>query len=243
MHLIPAIDLIGGRCVRLTQGDYSSVKKYDGKPIDIAKRYEAAGLTHLHLVDLDGAKQRRIVNYKVLEEITTQTSLHVDFGGGLRTDEDLRIAFECGAKQVTGGSIAIRNPERFMSWIQQYGGDKIILGADAKDGMIAISGWEETSDQTLENVVSEYVTAGIRYVISTDIAKDGMLAGPSVDMYRSLKSVFSVVNIIASGGITTLKDLTELKEAGCYGAIIGKAIYENKLTLEQLTNWSLQQVG
>ena len=237
MILIPAIDLIGGRCVRLTQGDYSSVKKYDGHPVDIAKRYEQAGLTHLHVVDLDGAKQRRIINYRVLEEITSKTSLHVDFGGGLRTDEDLRIAFECGARQITGGSIAIRNPERFMSWLQQYGSDKIILGADAKDGLIAISGWEETSEQTLENVVSQYVTAGIRYTVSTDIAKDGMLEGPSTEMYRSLKKTFPVLNVIASGGITTLQDLDELKEAGCYGAIIGKAIYEYKLTLEQLAKW------
>ena len=184
IDIIPAIDIIGGKCVRLTQGDYDRKTVYDDDPVDVAKRFADVGIRRLHVVDLDGAKAQHIVNYKVLERIATRTALEVDFGGGLKTDDDLRIAFECGASMVTGGSIAVKSPEVFASWIARYGGDRIILGADVKDGKIAVGGWQETTERDLMPFVTEYMQLGIRKVICTDIGRDGMLGGPAIDLYR-----------------------------------------------------------
>ncbi len=234
MLLIPAIDLIDGKCVRLTQGDYAQKTVYNEDPLEVAQSFEAAGATRLHLVDLDGAKAKHIVNHKVLERIASKTSLQIDFGGGLGSSEDLRIAFENGAKQVTGGSIAVRDPKTFLGWIEQFGPEKIILGADAKDGRIAISGWQEDSGQELLDFVDRYEKEGVRYVISTDVSKDGMLLGPSFEMYQELQDRFAELNIIASGGVRDLADLELLSEQGLYGAIVGKAIYEGRITLKDI---------
>ena len=238
--VIPAIDLIEGKCVRLTQGDYTTKKVYHEDPLEIAKSFEAHVVAKLHLVDLDGAKAGRIINYKVIEKIASRTNLSIDFGGGLKSDEDLKIAFDSGAKQITGGSIAVKNPSQFLSWLKIYGNEKIILGADAKDRKIAISGWLEESDITINTVISDYLNKGIKHVISTDIAVDGMLTGPSVELYSELINEFgSDLHLIASGGIKDLSDLEQLKEIGCSGAILGKAIYENRITLKELENFIL----
>ncbi|MCH2234223.1 MAG: 1-(5-phosphoribosyl)-5-[(5-phosphoribosylamino)methylideneamino]imidazole-4-carboxamide isomerase [Crocinitomicaceae bacterium] len=238
MRIIPAIDIIDAKCVRLTKGDYSTKKVYSEDPLDIAKQFEDAGVKYLHLVDLDGAKAKRIINYKVLEEIASKTSLSVDFGGGLKSDEDLKIAFESGAKQITGGSIAVKNPELFKTWIGKYGPEKIILGADARNGFISTSGWQEDSDLKIESFIKTYLDLGLEYVISTDISKDGMLEGPSVDLYKNLigqaEENKQKLNLIASGGVATLDDLTELRAIDCEGAIVGKAIYENRISLKDL---------
>jgi len=257
MRIIPAIDIIDGKCVRLSKGDYSTKKIYNENPLEVAKQFEAHGIQYLHLVDLDGAKSKHIVNHKILAEIASQTNLKIDFGGGLKTDEDLRIAFECGAKQITGGSIAVKNPEVFKSWLQQFGSEKIILGADAKDEKVAISGWTEDSNAALIPFIQKYIEAGISYVICTDISKDGMLEGPSFELYkktidqcRSERSVAlslskrrrpngNEIKLIASGGISTFEELPKLAEIGCEGVIIGKAIYENRITLKQLENYIL----
>lgn len=231
---IPAIDIIDGQCVRLTQGDYQQKKVYDKNPLEVAKKFEAAGLTHLHLVDLDGAKSKQIVNHKVLEKITNQTNLIVDFGGGIKSDQDIKIAFDCGADKITGGTIAVKNRERFLSWIEIYGPEKIILGADVHDGFIAVSGWQEKSQLELFDFLKSYITHGIKYVICTDISKDGLLAGTSLDLYRSIMDTFPGLNLIASGGVTDNQDLAQLQEINCYGAIIGKAIYENRISLNTL---------
>jgi len=234
MRIIPAIDIINGKCVRLTKGDYTTKIVYSEDPLEVAKQYEEHGIQYLHLVDLDGAKSNKIYNYKILEKIATKTNLSIDFGGGLKTDEDLKIAFESGANQITGGSIAIKNPILFMTWIKDYGSDKIILGADAINEKIAISGWLEESVEDLIPFIINYKNKGIKYVISTDISKDGMLSGPSIDLYQKILYSITDINLIASGGITTLKDLEKLKEIGCEGAIIGKAIYENRISLKEL---------
>ncbi len=239
MRIIPAIDIIEGKCVRLSKGDYSTKKIYNENPLEIAKQYEAHGIQYLHLVDLDGAKASHIVNHKVLEQIATKTSLKIDFGGGLKTNEDLRIAFESGAEQITGGSIAVKQPDVFKSWISQYGSDKIILGADANNEKIAISGWLEESDEELIPFVQNYMKEGVSYVICTDIAKDGMLQGPSFDLYKKMLSELPNVKLIASGGISTFDELPKLAELGCEGTIIGKAIYENKISLKQLESFSV----
>ncbi|MGB2129303.1 MAG: 1-(5-phosphoribosyl)-5-[(5-phosphoribosylamino)methylideneamino]imidazole-4-carboxamide isomerase [Flavicella sp.] len=241
MRIIPAIDIIDGKCVRLSKGDYNTKKIYNENPLEIAKEFEAHGIEYLHLVDLDGAKASHIVNHKVLEEIANKTSLKIDFGGGLKTDEDLKIAFESGARQITGGSIAVKNPSMFSNWLQQFGGDKIILGADAKDEKIAISGWLEESDKELIPFVQDYMKSGVSYVICTDIAKDGMLEGPSFDLYEKMLSALPGVNLIASGGISTFEELPKLASLGCEGTIIGKAIYENKISLKQLENYIISQ--
>lgn len=233
MRIIPAIDIIDGKCVRLSKGDYNTKKIYNENPLEVAKAFEANGIEYLHLVDLDGAKSQHIVNYKVLERICTQTNLNVDFGGGLKTDNDLRIAFESGANQVTGGSIAVHQPERFKAWLEKYGSSKIILGADCKNRMIATSGWLETSNLDVVDFIKAYEQDGAKYVICTDIAKDGMLQGASNALYQEIIGK-TAVNLIASGGVSTLTDLIQLKEIGCEGAIIGKAIYEGKITLNQL---------
>ncbi|MDG1806149.1 1-(5-phosphoribosyl)-5-[(5-phosphoribosylamino)methylideneamino]imidazole-4-carboxamide isomerase [Flavicella sp.] len=240
MRLIPAIDIIDGQCVRLSKGDYSTKKVYNENPLEIAKQYEAHGIEHLHLVDLDGAKASHIVNHKVLEEIATKTSLKIDFGGGLKTDDDLRIAFESGAGQITGGSIAVKKPEVFQNWLSKFGANKIILGADANNEKIAISGWLEESDKELIPFVADYMKNGVSYVICTDIAKDGMLQGPSFDLYKKMLEQLPGVKLIASGGISTFEELPKLAELGCEGTIIGKAIYENKISLKQLENYIIE---
>ena len=234
IQIIPAIDLIEGKCVRLTQGDYGQKKIYNEHPLEVAQQFEDAGLTRLHLVDLDGAKAKKIVNWKVLETLSSRTRLHIDFGGGVQSDEDLRIAFECGAKQVTGGSVAVKNRDLFESWLNQYGGDKIILGADARNEKVAVSGWEEGTSLWVYDFVEEYVEKGVRYTISTDVAKDGLLQGPSYDLYRNLQDKCPELNIIASGGVSDIKDVEKLAEMNLYGVIIGKAIYENRISLDEL---------
>ena len=239
MRIIPAIDIIDGKCVRLSKGDYNTKKIYNEDPLEVAQQFEGAGIQHLHLVDLDGARSKHIVNYKVLERIATKTKLSIDFGGGLKSDEDLRIAFESGAAQITGGSIAVSDPDTFLSWLTDYGPERIILGADAREGKIAVSGWEKESDQELVPFIQDYLEKGIRYVISTDIEKDGMLEGPSTELYAALISELPDIRLIASGGTSDFKELPKLAEIGCEGVIIGKAIYENKISLRQLERFIL----
>ena len=240
MRIIPAIDIIEGKCVRLSKGDYDTKKIYNENPLEVAKEFEAHGIEYLHLVDLDGAKSKHIVNHKVLEKIASNTNLKIDFGGGLKTDEDLRIAFESGANQITGGSIAVKDRETFISWINKYSPEKIILGADAKDEMVAVSGWMEESQEELVPFIQGYQKEGIRGVICTDISKDGMLEGPSFELYRKiLEECGPKLLLIASGGISTYDELPKLAELGCEGAIIGKAIYENRISLKQLEKFIL----
>ncbi|MGV0994886.1 1-(5-phosphoribosyl)-5-[(5-phosphoribosylamino)methylideneamino]imidazole-4-carboxamide isomerase [Empedobacter falsenii] len=233
MRIIPAIDIIDGKCVRLSQGDYDTKKIYNENPLEVAKEFEDYGIEYLHLVDLDGAKSKQIINYKTLELIASKTNLKVDFGGGIKANDDIRIAFECGANQITGGSIAVQNPTLFQEWISQYGSDKIILGADAKDRKIATHGWLETSELDVIDFIQEYKTKGIDYVICTDIAKDGMLQGTSNELYAEILAA-SDVKLIASGGVSSIDDLIKVKELGCEGAILGKAIYEGRILLKDL---------
>lgn len=235
MRIIPAIDIIDGKCVRLSKGDYDTKKIYNESPLEVAKQFEDAGIQYVHIVDLDGAKAKHIVNYKVLEQIAAQTNLRIDFGGGLKSDADLHIAFESGAKQITGGSIAVKNRELFTHWVQKYGRERIILGADATNEKIAINGWQEESNEELIPFIQEYLKKNIQYVICTDIAKDGMLEGPSFELYKKIIAQSdSRLKLIASGGISTFDELPKLKEIGCEGVIIGKAIYENRISLKQL---------
>jgi phosphoribosylformimino-5-aminoimidazole carboxamide ribotide isomerase len=234
MRIIIALDIIDGKCVRLTKGDYGTKKIYNVNPLEIAKEVEDNGIKYMHVVDLDGAKNKKITNYKVLEQITSKTNLSIDFGGGIRTDEDIRIAFYSGAKQITGGSIAISSPQQFLDWLTEFGNEKIILGADCTDRKIAIDGWTEKSEVDVIDFISDYCLKGVKYSICTDVSKDGMLMGPSTDLYKEILSSIEV-NLIASGGITTMKDIEELHEAGCEGAIIGKAVYEGKITLKELS--------
>lgn len=233
MRIIPAIDIIGGKCVRLSKGDYSTKKIYNESPLEVAKEFEANGIQYLHLVDLDGAKSSHIVNYKVLYEIASKTGLKVDFGGGLKTNEDLKIAFENGASQITGGSIAVKNPGMFLEWLNTYGAGKIILGADCMDRKIATHGWLDTSELDVVDFIQEYEGKGVEYVICTDISKDGMLEGTSNELYAEIMDSTNV-KLIASGGVSTYADVEKLIEIGCEGAIIGKAIYENRITLKDL---------
>lgn len=233
-RIIPAIDLIDGKCVRLSQGDYNKKTSYHENPLDVAMKFQDNGIKYLHLVDLDGAKQKKVINYNILEAIASKTNLIVDFGGGVQSDEDLRIVFECGAKQVTGGSIALKNKELFRSWFKTYGGSKIILGTDVKDKKIAIHGWQETSDVWLFDLIEEYQEVGLEYTISTDVAKDGMLEGPSFDLYQEMIDKFPNLKVIASGGVTTIDDVEKLNEMGVNGIIIGKAIYEETIKLSDL---------
>ena len=234
IDIIPAIDLIDGKCVRLTQGDYSQKKVYNQNPLEVAKSFEAAGIRRLHLVDLDGAKAQHIVNHRVLYNIATQTSLVVDFGGGLKTDADLRIAFDNGASMITGGSIAVKDPETFIKWISDYGSDRIILGADAMYGMIAVSGWTETSSLELPEFIAGYRSKGITQVICTDIGRDGMMQGPAVELYRNLLGQFPGLYLVASGGVSCMEDIVLLQNAGVPAVITGKAIYEGKIKMEEL---------
>ncbi|WPP51097.1 1-(5-phosphoribosyl)-5-[(5-phosphoribosylamino)methylideneamino]imidazole-4-carboxamide isomerase [Catalinimonas niigatensis] len=234
MEIIPAIDIIDGKCVRLTQGDYAQKKEYHSNPLEVAKKYEDHGIRRLHLVDLDGAKAKKVINYQVLGQITRHTSLKVDFGGGVQSDADLKIVFEMGAQQVTGGSIAVRKPEIFMQWLQTYGAEKVILGADAKDRKIAISGWQESTTQDVLEFIKDYHQKGVQYVICTDVAKDGVMEGPSIALYKEILAITPKVKLIASGGVSGIEDLHQLKSIGVYGVIIGKAIYEGKINLEEL---------
>ena len=234
MRIIPAIDIIDGKCVRLSQGDYNTKKIYNENPLEVAKEFEDYGIEYLHLVDLDGAKSKQIINYKTLELITSKTNLKVDFGGGIKSQDDIRIAFECGANQITGGSIAVQNPTLFQEWINQYGSEKIILGADAKDRKIATHGWLETSELDVIDFIQEYKAKGIDYVICTDIAKDGMLQGTSNELYQEILASADV-KLIASGGVSSIDDLIKVKELGCEGAILGKAIYEGRIDLKVLS--------
>jgi phosphoribosylformimino-5-aminoimidazole carboxamide ribotide isomerase len=241
MRIIPAIDIIDGKCVRLSKGDYNTKIIYNENPLEVAKEFEAHGIQYLHLVDLDGAKSSQIINHKILEQIASQTSLKIDFGGGLKSDNDLRIAFESGANQITGGSIAVKNPDLFKEWILKYGSEKIILGADANNEKVAVSGWLEESKEDLIPFIQNYQKYGIQYVICTDIAKDGMLQGPSFDLYAKILEQSKGLKLIASGGISSFDELPKLAELGCEATIIGKAIYENRITLKQLEYYILQQ--
>lgn len=234
IELVPAIDMIEGKCVRLTQGDYATQKIYNEDPLEVAKQFEDNGLRYLHVVDLDGAKAGHIVNYRTLERIASHTSLSIDFGGGLKQDDDLRIAFESGAQKVTGGSIAIKDPDRFAHWISAFGSDRIILGADVKDKKIAISGWKETTDQALLPFLKAYQAQGITQAICTDIACDGMLQGPSIALYQEILGELPDLKLIASGGVGSLADIERLAEAGVPAVIFGKAIYEGRIQLKEL---------
>lgn len=235
MRIIPAIDIIDGKCVRLSKGDYNTKKVYNENPLEVAKEFEANGIQYLHLVDLDGAKSQHIVNYKILETICSKTNLKVDFGGGLKSDKDLKIAFESGANQITGGSIAVKNSDVFKGWLQQYGSDKIILGADCNNRKIATTGWLETSELDVVDFIKQYEQNGVSYVICTDIAKDGMLQGTSNELYQEILNTTNV-KLIASGGVSCFDDLLKVQEIGCEGVIIGKAFYENRITLTELKN-------
>lgn len=237
IEIIPAIDLIDGKCVRLSQGDYQQKTIYNENPLEVAKMFADAGIRRLHLVDLDGAKAHHIVNHKVLETIASKTNLIIDFGGGLKSDDDLRIAFECGASMVTGGSIAVKNPEVFASWIEKFGGEKIILGADVKDEKIAVGGWIETTDLELMPFIQNYMAKGISKVICTDISKDGMLSGPATDLYKKMLAQEPTMYLIASGGVSSIRDIEMLIENKVPAVITGKAIYEGKIKLQELAKF------
>lgn len=233
MRIIAAIDIIDGQCVRLTQGDFSRKTLYRADPVELAREMEDNGMRYLHLVDLDGARTGSIKNHRVLEGIASATGLKIDFSGGIRTEEDIRLAFGCGAIQVTIGSIAVSRPDLLKQWLGQYGSDKIILGADFRERKVATGGWQETSERNIEDFLREYRSAGITYALCTDISKDGMLAGASVDIYRELTSVEGL-SVIASGGIATANDLRMLRDAGCEGAVTGKALLEGGITYNEI---------
>ena len=237
IDIVPAIDIIGGKCVRLTKGDYNRQKVYSGSPLDVAKGFEDCGCTALHMVDLDGAKSKHIVNYRVLEQVAGHTSLHIDFGGGLKSDDDLRIAFECGAEKVTGGRVAVKSPELFEHWLMKYG-ERIILGADSKDGKISTDGWLESSEYELISFIKHYAAKGVKSVISTDINRDGMMKGPAVELYREVLAEVPDIRLIASGGVSGIDDVYALDEIGVPAVIVGKAIYENSITLDMLSRFN-----
>lgn len=234
MRIIPAIDIIEGKCVRLVQGDFSQKTIYHDSPLELARQFEKMGFRYLHLVDLDGAKAKKVINLKILEQITEQTSLQVDFGGGVQSDEDIEKVFQAGAKQITAGSIAIQNPKLVEKWLDKYGPERIILGADVREEFIAISGWQETTTQTITDFLQFYQKKGIQYVICTDVSKDGLLQGTSLRLYEKITQLFPSLKIIASGGISSLQDLLALKKLNINGAIIGKAFYEGKIFIDDL---------
>lgn len=236
MDIIPAIDIIDGKCVRLEKGDYTKRTEYFDDPLEVARKFEDAGIKRLHLVDLDGAKTNHVVNLDVINRIASNTSLSIDFGGGVKSDNDIEKVFEAGAEMVTGGSIAVKNPELFEKWLKSYGPEKIILGADVLDGKIMTGGWQESSTIDLYSFLRYYTQKGVKKVICTDISKDGMLEGPSVELYIKVLEEFPEIELIASGGVSSLDDLIILKDAGLHGAIIGKAYYEGKVTLQQLAD-------
>ncbi|MGB0273718.1 MAG: 1-(5-phosphoribosyl)-5-[(5-phosphoribosylamino)methylideneamino]imidazole-4-carboxamide isomerase [Flavobacteriaceae bacterium] len=241
MILIPAIDIINGQCVRLTKGDYDTKKVYNESPVEVAKAFEGAGLTHVHVVDLDGARAKHIVNAKVLEEIASKTSLQVDFGGGIKSEDDLQTAFDCGASQVTLGSIAVSAPELVLEWLDKFGSERLILGADAKNRRIATHGWEQDSGLDVIDFVKDYTQKGFEYVLCTDVAKDGMLQGPSLELYYELLEELPEIALIASGGVTTMDDIYQCAELGCAAAVIGKAIYEGNISLKELEQYQTEQ--
>lgn len=234
MKIIPAIDILGGKCVRLSQGDYAKVNVYDENPVEVAKRFEDAGLRYLHLVDLDGARCGKITNADVLQKIASTTDLHIDFGGGIKSEEDIRLAFGSGARQVTAGSVAVKSPEIVADWLGRFGPEKIILGADCRNRRIATDGWLQESGIDVLDFVSGYAQKGARTFICTDISKDGMLEGASIELYAELLSKLEI-DLVASGGVGAISDLERLKAIGCAGVIIGKALYENRISLKQLT--------
>ena len=236
IELIPAIDIINGQCVRLTKGDYDQKTVY-GKPLDMALEFERIGYKRLHVVDLDGAKSKHIVNDAVLREITSSTNLVVDFGGGIKTDEDIEKAFAAGASMVTIGSIAVTNPDLFMGWLEQYGTDRMILGADVRHGKISINGWKEDSAEDLLPFLKKYVDAGVRNVLCTEISKDGTLAGPAIELYQKIMDAYPQLHLIASGGVSSLNDIIALNAAGIPAVVFGKAIYEGKINLKELWDW------
>ncbi len=232
--IIPAADIIAGKCVRLTQGVFDSKKVYKGSPVEIVQRYEDYGIQRLHVVDLDGAKARRIINWPTLKEIATHTNLTIDFGGGIQSHEDLQLALDSGADMVTAGSIAIKDPEKVFNWIKTYGPEKIILGADVQNHKLAIHGWQEKTDLELFTFIEKFRAKGIQQLICTDISRDGMLAGPAFSLYQALKNQFPQLKIIASGGISCLADIEQLDRIGVTAVIIGKALYEGRIRLKEL---------
>jgi phosphoribosylformimino-5-aminoimidazole carboxamide ribotide isomerase len=236
IELIPAIDIIDGQCVRLTQGDYSQKTVY-GSPLDMSKQFEHIGFKRLHVVDLDGAKSRHIVNNAVLHEITTLTKLAVDFGGGIKTDEDLQVAFDNGAQMVTVGSIAVTHPDLFLGWVSQYGADRFILGADVRNGKISINGWKDDSEEDLLPFLEKYIRAGVRNVLCTEISKDGTLSGPAIELYTRVMQAYPELHLIASGGVSSIEDIKSLDAAGIPAVVFGKAIYEGKINLQELWDW------
>lgn len=241
IELVPAIDMIEGKCVRLTQGDYDTQKIYNESPLEVAKQFQDAGVTRLHMVDLDGAKAGHIVNYRMLEKVASHTDLSIDFGGGLKSDDDLHIAFDCGAQMVTGGSIAVKNPDLFLSWITRYGSERIILGADAKEKKIAISGWKEGTAIDLIPFIKDYQSKEISKVICTDIARDGMLQGPAVKLYQEMQQEMPGLYVIASGGVSSMGDIERLEEANIPAVIFGKAIYEGRISLKEIETFIVRK--
>ena len=241
IELVPAIDMIEGKCVRLTQGDYDTQKIYNESPLEVAKQFQEAGVTRLHMVDLDGAKAGHIVNYRMLEKVASHTDLSIDFGGGLKSDDDLHIAFDCGAQMVTGGSIAVKNPDLFLSWITRYGSERIILGADAKEKKIAISSWKEGTAIDLIPFIKDYQSKGISKVICTDIARDGMLQGPAVKLYQEMQQEMPGLYVIASGGVSSMGDIERLEEANIPAVIFGKAIYEGQISLKEIETFIVRK--
>ncbi len=240
IEIIPAIDIIDGKCVRLSQGDYAQKKVYNEDPLEVALEFQDAGIERLHLVDLDGAKAQHIVNWKTLERLATRTDLVIDFGGGLKSDQDLEIAFESGAHMITGGSIAVKKPKTFLQWLEQYGSERIILGADAQDGKIAVNGWKESSDKELLTFIDDYIKEGVTKVISTDINRDGMLEGPAFDLYNEILDEFPALYLIASGGISCFDDIIQLDEDEIPAVIVGKAIYEHRISLKEIEKFIIE---
>lgn len=234
MEIIPAIDIIDGKCVRLIQGDYTQKTIYNENPLEVALEFESIGINRLHLVDLDGAKAGKIINYKILEKIASKTKLTIDFGGGIKTDDDMDMVFNYGANLATVGSIAVKNKDLFFTWIKKYGAEKIFLGADVKNEKIAISGWLETTNIFIYDFIEENLNEGVENIFCTDISKDGLLQGPSINLYKNMIAKFPNINLTASGGVSQLSDLEELKQIGCSGAIVGKAIYENRIMMDEL---------
>ena len=237
MELIPAIDIIDGQCVRLTKGDYDQKTVYRDSPAEVAKEFEKIGFKRLHVVDLDGAKSKHIVNDQVLQAITTETKLTVDFGGGIKTDEDIEKAFAAGASMVTVGSIAVTNPELFMGWLEKYGPERMILGADVRHGKISINGWKEDSAEDLLPFLKKYIDAGVQTVLCTEISKDGTLSGPAIDLYKKMMAEYPQLHLIASGGVSSIDDIKALEAAGIPAVVFGKAIYEGKINLNELWDW------
>ncbi len=235
--IIPAIDIIEGKCVRLTGGDYGQKKIYNERPLEVAKQFQDAGLKRLHLVDLDGAKAGSVKNWKVLEAIAGKTSLVIDFGGGIKSAKDVEIVFECGASLATVGSIAVKDEEEFQRWLGQFGADKFLLGADVKEEKIVVSGWTENTDIWIYDFIEKYIQHGVQKIFCTDVSKDGKLEGPSIELYKNIIMKFPNLHFIASGGVSTIKDVDQLAEIGCKGVIIGKAIYEERITLQELTRF------